>query len=228
MIIGSGMLANAFNSFKNDSNIIIFAKGVSNSQETKKTEFEREANLLKSALTEYANKTIVYFGTCSVDDNTSKTSEYVKHKIKMEKLIQASGLNYYIFRLPQVVGKTKSPTLINYLTTQIKNDLLFTVWKYSKRNLIDVEDVYRITAHLIKNNQLKNQIINIASNQSINIVEIVNKIEALLDKKAKYDVVKKGSSYDIDISKIQSYLKDIEINFNSSYIDDILFKYVIK
>lgn len=228
MIIGTGMLANAFCSYKEDSEIIIFAKGVSNSQESKKEEFEREANLLKSALLNYHDKTIVYFGTCSVVDTASNSSAYVQHKIEMENLIQSSGVEYYIFRLPQVVGRTSSPTLVNYLTTQIKNEILFNVWKYSKRNLIDVEDVYKIATHLISNNQLKNQITNIASDQSVDIITIVNKIETLLDKKAKYNTTEKGSSYLVDISKVANYLEDIGIEFGDSYLDRVLFKYIIK
>jgi hypothetical protein len=50
MLIGKGMIANIFSSYKNDDNILIFASGVSNSNEKNKQEFLREKNLINTYL----------------------------------------------------------------------------------------------------------------------------------------------------------------------------------
>lgn len=226
MIVGSGMMAKAFKEYENSNEVLIFARGVSNSLETKKEEFERETALLLETIEKYRDKTLVYFGTCSVLDSQNNYNAYIKHKVKMENIIRENCKNYFIFRLPQVVGKTTSPTLINFLATQIKNGTPFHLWKNSKRNLIDVADVYKIASYLINNSIFKNQITNIASHQSVNITTIVQKIELLLDKKANYVVEDRGTFYDIDISKISKYLSNIGICFDESYIDIILDKYV--
>ena len=226
MIVGSGMIAKAFKEYGNSNKVLIFAKGVSNSLETKKEEFERETALLLETIEKYRDRTLVYFGTCSALDSQNNYNAYIEHKVKMENIIQENCKNYFIFRLPQVVGKATSPTLINFLATHIKNGTPFHLWKNSKRNLIDVVDVYKIASYLINNGILKNKVTNIASSESVNITTIVKKIELLLDKKADYTMEDKGTFYDIDISKISKYLLDIGICFGGNYIDVVLDKYV--
>ena len=39
MVIGNGMIANAFKQYENDDEVIIFASGVSNSKENNDSEF---------------------------------------------------------------------------------------------------------------------------------------------------------------------------------------------
>ena len=73
MIIGNGLLAQAFSEYNNNDEILIFASGVSNSLEEKESEFDREAKLLKSVITNYPDKTMVYFSTCSVYDKLFRT-----------------------------------------------------------------------------------------------------------------------------------------------------------
>lgn len=226
MVVGSGMIAKAFKEYENNGEILIFAKGVSNSLETRQEEFEREATLLLETIEKYRDKTLVYFGTCSALDSENNYNAYIKHKIKMENIIQNKFKNYFIFRLPQVVGETKSPTLINFLVTQIKNGNHFDLWKNSKRNLIDVADVYKIVSHLVNRGIFKNQITNIASSESVDIITIVKKIELLLDKRADYTIEDKGTFYDIDISKISKYLATIGVCFDENYINIVLDKYV--
>lgn len=225
MIIGTGMIAKAFSDYNENANVLIYAKGVSNSQEKDELNFKRESDILKSVLDTNKEKIIIYFSTCSIYDPESKNTPYVLHKLKMEKLIQASNLQYYIFRLPQVVGKTTSPTLINFLSTKIKNGETFDVWKNAARNLIDVDDVYKISDYIIKNELSKNSIINIASELTTSIVEIVKKIEAKLKKKALYHEVDKGVTYHIDISIIKEHLKPIGVLMHGEYVDDIINKY---
>ena len=99
MIIGRGLIAKAFEKYNNNDNVIIFSSGVSNSLETRDTEFEREESLLKSNL--LLDKKFIYFSTISVVDGSLK-SPYINHKIKMEKMISENHNNYLIYQKKMV------------------------------------------------------------------------------------------------------------------------------
>ena len=134
MVIGNGIIAKAFSSYNENSNVIIYASGVSNSKETSPKKYERERKLLNNTILQCNKKTLVYFSTCSITDKSLQQSEYVSHKIAMEKLITNNCKSYYIFRLPQVVGRTNSPTLVNFIAKAIKNEEPFVVQKNATRN----------------------------------------------------------------------------------------------
>jgi nucleoside-diphosphate-sugar epimerase len=115
--------------------------------------------------------------------------------------------------------------LINFLCEKIRNGESFDVWKNSSRNLIDIEDCYKICSYFIDNNILKNTTVNVATNKYIGIINIVKEIEAFLQKKAVYNLVDKGASYSIDISDIQSHLRDCQVSFGDNYLVSLLNKY---
>lgn len=225
MIIGKGMIAKAFSKYENNMNIIIFASGVSNSTINLDVEFKREHELLLGTIAKYPNETIVYFSTCSVYDPELSKTAYVCHKRKMEKLIQKNCKKYYIFRLPQVVGITTNSTLVNFIVNKIKNNETLTVWKNSTRNLIDVDDVFKIAQYLIENNFFINETTNIALPFSLSILNIVSIVEELSRNKAHYTIENRGGSYEIDTSKIGVHLKNIDVSFFENYSYSIIKKY---
>ena len=140
MVIGNGLLAKEFNFYKNNEQIVIFASGVSNSKENNHHEFQREEQLLKKTIEENNNKILVYFSTCSIDSVETSNNDYVKHKLRMEKIVESHKF-FYIFRLPQVVGITKSNTIIKYFVESITKNKELTINRYSTRNLISISDV---------------------------------------------------------------------------------------
>lgn len=228
MIIGNGMLAKAFEFYKTNDKIIIFASGVSNSKEVSIESYQREIDLLNKTIQENPEKTLVYFSTCSIDDPSMNMSHYVLHKLAMEQLICQSCQAYYIFRVSQIVGHTSSPTIINYFKNKIFNNEPFEVWANSDRNLIAVDDVYKIINYCITNDLFKNQITNIATPYNTNVLDIVKIMEKLLDKDANYTIVQYGHHNEIDISKIKPYLTNANIDFSESYTEDIIKEYLGK
>lgn len=224
MIIGNGLLAQAFSSeFSDDADHIIFASGVSNSQEDRPQAFARERELLLSTLAE--NKKLVYFSTCSVHDPALSLSLYVRHKIEMEKLILNSTKNM-VFRLPQVVGKTQNPhTLTNYLYRQISTRSSFKIWLDARRYLIDVADVASIAAYLIKNDQSGGLITNISYPHSISILDLVGIFENLLEIPAIYDTVNAGAAYEIDTLTAKETAIKIGTHFNQDYVRKTIHQY---
>jgi len=221
MIVGSGLVARGFKDYLNDSKVVIFASGVSNSRETRLASYEREERLLKTIIDSHYKKTIVYFSTCSVYDNSVNQTSYVQHKLKMEQLIEKNCQKFYIFRLPQIVGKTSSPTLINHLFDNIYNDENLAINKNSTRNLIGVNEVFLIANHLIKNNFYVNEITNIATPYNDSVIDIVLMIEKILKKKSNYRLLDIGEREAIDINKIMDIIKNKNI-FPEGYTYKIL------
>ena len=222
MIIGSGLLADAFLEYNSDS-IIFFASGVSNSNEISEFEFNREKELLLKTINKIDKQSFIYFSSCYVDNIDIK---YYQHKKNMERIIQNNVNNYNIFRLPQVLGNGgNTNNLINFLFNSIKNESEFKLFKNATRNLIDIEDVVRIIIFILHNNSYNNKIINIASSKNISILNLVNLIENKLNKKAKYIIEDIGEDIYIDVSDIETLLNKLEIKFDDVYINSVLKKY---
>lgn len=224
MVVGTGLLAKAFLEYENDDNIIVFASGVSNSKEISRDEFNKEEKLLDFYLEKYGkNKHFVYFSTCSVYDTYFERSEYTKHKINMEKIIIEKAFNYNIFRLPQVLGKNNKNQLIGFFYESIKMEKSFELFDI-ERNIIDIKDVFTLVDKILKENIFKNQIINIANPKNIEVLDLVNILENIIDKKAKYSIVKKSGEFIIDIKNIESIISDLGI-FEENYLENRIKKY---
>ena len=225
MVIGNGMMANAFAMRKNDEKHIIFASGVSNSTETSREAFLREERLLHHTIETHPSKITVYFSTCGIYDSTLQNSPYIHHKLEMERLLRKHSQAFIIFRLPQVVGHTHSPTLINFLYHKIINQQSFELWENSKRNLIDVQDVAKTVNYILDHQLFISQIVNLAAPYSNIIDDIIAILERLTQKRAVYQRLLKGGSYNIDLTQIQDIYRRLGINFGTNYTEDVIRKY---
>lgn len=227
MIVGSGLLAKAFeNRFASDPRVCIFASGVSNSQCTDPAEFERESRLLRDTLMQMpSNGLFVYFSTCSVADPAAAGSPYVLHKLAMESLI-SDWPHHLICRLPQVAGRTRnSHTLLNYLATCISEGRKFAIWTGASRNIIDIDDVAALVDVAIKTDVNKIRILNIASPANHAMTKIVSVMENIMQKKAVFQCVERGSSYDIDVRDILPLCNSAGVDFQNNYLDRVIRKY---
>lgn len=192
MIIGSGLIANALK--KNDSEkFIFFASGVSNSLETRSSEFEREFTLLQNTLKNNEGK-LVYFSTLSVHDQSKQDSHYVLHKLHIENYIKNNCTDYLILRIGNIVGNGGNPnTLFNFLKSQISNDNKFVIHQKARRLLLDIDDISRFLNSSCV--QLKNETINLAYPYYYDLKEIVGAIQKKIDKPAHYDEIDEGDFY---------------------------------
>lgn len=224
MIVGRGMVASAFLPyFKDEPEITVFASGVSNSRETREEEFLREEILLRQSL-EAASR-ILYFGSCSVLDPEMAEKRYVHHKLQMEALV-GRGTRQAIFRLPQVVGASPNPNLLtNFLYNKIRTGEHFNIWRNARRNLIDVEDVAAIVAHLVRTGDANQSIYNIACPFSLSVIDIVETFEFVLGQKAKYSVIEAGAGYAIDVPEVKRASADLGISFDHGYLERTVRKY---
>lgn len=111
MIIGSGDIASVL---PERDDLLFFASGVSNSQETRPEEFMREADLL---LEQDTKAHVVYFSSLAVFYGAT---QYVRHKKQMEGLVQTQFQNRTIVRLGNITWGTNPHTLINHMRGQVE------------------------------------------------------------------------------------------------------------
>ncbi len=111
MIIGNGDVAAAL---PERDDLLFFASGVSNSQEMRESQYQREVKLL---LSQDRKAHIVYFSSLAVFYGKNR---YVKHKRDVETLIKQEFPRYTIVRIGNITWGTNPNTLINYLRRQFK------------------------------------------------------------------------------------------------------------
>jgi len=133
MIIGHGDIASALKSFKDKEDIIYFASGVSNSQETKESAYKRERDLL---MKQNKRKHIVYFSSLCVFYSDTR---YARHKMKMEKLIKDNFKHYTIFRLGNITWGKNPNTIINFIRNKVKKGEKFKIQNVH-RHIIDKKE----------------------------------------------------------------------------------------
>lgn len=226
MVIGQGLLAKRFSNYRDNDDIIIFASGVSNSGNTTQSEFDREETLLRNSIQNYTDKTFVYFGTCSVYDSSFTQSAYVRHKLAMENIVRLHTGSYHIFRISNLAGKTGNPhTVLNYFVSHILNEDPFHLWANSSRNIIDIDDAYRICDFIIRGNLFSSQIINVANPVNYPVHEIVSTLELHLQKKGTYTTLPRESNPAIDVSAIKAIIAKLNINFDAGYLQRTIEKY---
>lgn len=133
-IVGDGNIAKALSKITDERNLCYFASGVSNSQETRESEYQREKDLL---LLQDKSDHIVYFSSLSV---FYAGGRYQKHKLEMEKLIKANFLRWTIIRIGNISWKNDNPhTIINFLKNKIRNNEPYEV-QDTVRYIIDKKE----------------------------------------------------------------------------------------
>lgn len=225
MIIGNGLLARAFAPHcAANPDLVVFASGVSNSRETDPEAFARERRMLETVLDQ--QKKLVYFSSCSIADPDQADAPYVLHKRAQEALIAERAARYAIYRLPQVVGRIDNPhTLTNYLYQTIASGDVFHVWTKARRNLIDVDDVAAIGARLLERGDADNRVTNIACPFPVAILDLVRIFESVMDRRAYFDLIESGGSYDIDVELAMSAAAEAGVVIDDNYIHQLIRKY---
>lgn len=123
MIVGNGDIASVL---PDNKDLLFFASGVSNSNETRESEYQREKDLL---LSQDKRSHVVYFGSLSV---LYADTRYANHKREMEILVKQEFFRYTIFRVGNITWGTNPHTIINHFRNQL-----------AKGKPIRIEDTYR-------------------------------------------------------------------------------------
>ncbi|MBV8324710.1 hypothetical protein [Chryseobacterium sp.] len=222
MIIGTGLIAHALKNI-DTNDTLFFASGVSNSLETRSSEFEREFSLLKTTHEQHKEKKFVYFSTLSIHDQSKQKSPYVIYKKNIEEYIKNNIENYLILRIGNIVGKGGNPnTLFNFLKTQIAHKNEFALHLKARRLLLDIEDISTFLASHCQS--IPNKIINFSFPYNFDLKEIIGAIEKETRKKACYSEVNEGDFYKVDFEEeILSFFSGIS---PENYLESLTRKYI--
>jgi nucleoside-diphosphate-sugar epimerase len=226
MVIGNGLIANKFKDYANLEDVVIFASGVSNSKNVHIEEYCREIELLQSTMNAYPNSQLVYFSTCSIFDPEESKSAYILHKKKIEAIIIKTQAHYNIFRISNLAGSTSNQfTILNFLIYNITNHIPFNIWQNAERNIIDVDDMYKIVHFILLNKLLPNSITNIANPLNYLVIDIAKTIENIFNTKGNYGKIEKGAAFKINTETIKDIITQTAIHFGEDYLKNTILKY---
>lgn len=224
MIVGNGLVASAFSEFAERDDFVIFASGVSNSQEKDPAAYQREFDLLKSHITSEA--CFVYFSTCSIADESRAHSHYIQHKKEVEEYIAENASSYVIFRLPIVVGRSSNPhTLTNFLYNSITANEPLNVYQRAIRYLIDIDDIATLLPQFLINRFAKNTVVNVAFDNGTEVTELIGMFEKVIGVEANATRLDVGTHFEIDNSIFNQFLKSIGYEFSGDYTLELIGKY---
>jgi|TARA_Y100000310_G_C20673115_1_gene811377 hypothetical protein len=126
MIIGNGDIASALTKRRG---FTFFASGVSNSKETRHSEYLREKEMI---LKQDMSRHLVYFSTLSV---FTKDTVYTRHKRAMEEFVRFEFPSCTIVRVGNITWGNNPNTFINFFKNKVKNgepisDLILDEYRY--------------------------------------------------------------------------------------------------
>jgi hypothetical protein len=142
MIIGRGDIASILNDREGAT---FFVSGVSNSNETRESEFIREIELLDK---QDKSKCLFYLSSISVDDiDKVSKNKYLQHKRTMELLIKSNFQNYNIIRIGNITWGSNPNTFMNYIKNKQKRGESVEI-KDEYKYIIDKEQLVLLTDNL--------------------------------------------------------------------------------
>lgn len=146
-----------------------------------------------------------------VDSNikTKPTDSYGRSKLKIEEFLKElkkdEKINFFILRLPALVGRNSDYNFISKVLKKIKKNEIVT---YSNPNLkfnnfVHIKNLSQIIIKLIK--LKKSKIFNIASLRPIKLKNII-KLIFMFEKKKNNSIIQKSKKKGFNI-KVDNYLK---------------------
>jgi nucleoside-diphosphate-sugar epimerase len=222
MIIGNGLIAKSLQNIDSDD-VLFFASGVSNSLETKDSEFQREFTLLQNALLSHSHLRFFYFSTLSILDQSKQDSQYVQHKKAMEEYIAHHSKNYLILRIGNLIGKGGNPnTLFNFLKNKIIQNDSFEIHTEARRLILGIEDLSLFIGGL--QSEKHNKILNFSYPYYYKPQEIVSALETEIGKESSYKEISDGDFYTVEFcEEAMDYFKEKEPN---DYLKELVKKYL--
>ncbi len=162
--------------------------------------------ILVSSMSVYGN---VEVNTIDLQTKIKPVDSYGYSKFKSEKYLQKLNkkkkINFFILRLPALVGKNSDYNFISKLLKKIKNDekISYTNPNLKFNNFIHVKNLAKILIDLTKLDGSK--IFNIASLRPVKLKNIIEKIYNF-EKKENNSIIKNSSNKGFNI-KVENYLK---------------------
>lgn len=241
-IIGHGFLAQHLASIAGSHDrVVALAAGVSAAAATTPEQFRREADLVASVLDRClaSGERLLFFSTASTgiygaaqrgseDEDAVPCTPYGQHKLRLERLIQASGADYLIVRLAHVAGPSQPghqllPSLINQITAGE-----VTLHDGARRDIIDVADVVTVIDHLLGAG-VSRDVVNIATGWPVPVEDLVSWIERESGRTARRAIIRRPPvNYHICTAKLRHLVPEVaDMGFGAHYYTRVLGRYLL-
>ncbi|MGW0534427.1 NAD-dependent epimerase/dehydratase family protein [Streptomyces sp. NPDC003032] len=240
-IIGRGFLAgNLAPLAGRHPGVCVLAAGVSATGDTSLAEYGREAERLYELMERCADdgRKLVFLSTASAgmyalrggpgreDGPVRPGTAYGRHKLGLEAVLRASGLEWLILRLAHVVGPGEPPhLLLPALTSQIVSGTV-RVLRGASRDLIDVTDVVQVIDELLERG-VNHEVVNVASGHAVPVEEIITCIEQRLGTRAVRDYVPARAGQPVSTEKLRALVPAVAgMGFGPGYFRGVLDNYL--
>jgi UDP-2-acetamido-2,6-beta-L-arabino-hexul-4-ose reductase len=199
---------NGLESFIKNSNVIIHAVGVNRGSHEDMIETNINFTLKVAELCKKYNKKLIYIGTRYNKKDSYAFSKKIAENI-LESYIDNFGCNFYIVRLPKVIGRGCKPYYNSFLTT--------ILYEYAHKNqdklkindlnelvhFITIENVLTTVCWLIENDDGYSRMFNCPGSCAItfkNLLDILEQKNTEINEVSKYflDLMEYYKSYDVE------------------------------
>lgn len=241
-IIGSGFLARNLAGFADRHvGVTLYAAGPSGGAATDADAFARDAERLYGVIAECRadGSRLCYLSTSSVglygrpgpylteDGPVLPCSAYGRHKLAMEAVVLASGLDHLIPRLAYPAGPHQpAHQVVPALVTQVRTGQV-TVWRGARRDLVDVAHVAAILDALLTAG-VSGAVVNVASGTAVPVERIVAHIAGRLGVRLSTSVVAVEDEGEIAIDRLRALVPSVaDLGFGPEYYRDVLDRYLL-
>ncbi|MFI1169755.1 NAD-dependent epimerase/dehydratase family protein [Streptomyces sp. NPDC020801] len=216
-IIGNGFIARHLRPLRDaHPGVTVLAAGVPR-QLLPESEHVRETLLVRETICRCLadGHRMVFFSTASMyggpgcrgleDDPVVASTRYGRHKRDLERIVQDSGVDHLILRLGYVLGP-HSPEfrLVPALIRQITAGRV-RVHPGARRDVLYVSDFVRIIDVLL-GARVGNEIVNVASGDCVDVLRMIEHIEARLRLSAVRETLGESVSHCPSVRKLRAYL----------------------
>ncbi|WP_190816032.1 NAD-dependent epimerase/dehydratase family protein [Saccharopolyspora pogona] len=240
-IIGRGFIArNLLRISGRHADAVALAAGVSNTSCRSEDEYQREAALVYRTIERChaIGRKLLFFSTASASMYGALTSPgfedgpvyppttYGRHKLAMEAVIKASGVDFLILRLAYVIGAhQRGHQLLPSLVTQLRSGSV-TVHRGAHRDVIAADDVVTIVDDLLTK-AVAGTVVNIGSGFPVPAEKIVAHLEYRLGTAAARQWIDHPTEYQISLTRLNTLVPRIaELGFGPDYYRQVLDHYL--
>lgn len=186
-VIGSGLIGRTFQ--RVDSGVpieplIVIAAGVSDSRCIDEEEYTREYDLILKTCVD-ASVPVTYISSYSIHEQQTRSSMYIRNKLRCEQVVLKANRKNTILRLPNVVGTGGNQNnILQFLIEKIRSQSLFKLIEGVHRNFIDVEDIPKFLEFALTNYP-EDRVYEMVHPKSYSIMEVLKVLENYLGISAK-------------------------------------------
>jgi nucleoside-diphosphate-sugar epimerase len=154
-------------------------------------------------------------------------SAYGRHKLAMEAVVRAAGVDHLILRLSYPVGAHQPPhQIVPALTAQLRTGAV-TVWRGARRDLFDVRHLVPILDALLAAG-VTGEVVNVASGYGTPVEAIIDHLADRLGVRPTRTIRELPAEDDLAIDRLRALAGDVidGFGFGPDYYRRVLDRYI--